>query len=155
MKQVYLHASDSKDPKTNIGAVLAIDDRVISTGFNGFPRKVIDYVDRYEDRNTKYRYVCHAEANAIFTAARLGRSTLGATLYTQGVPCCECSKAIIQSGVKKIVIHKQWPNLVHSESWIESIIVSRIMLGEAGVEVEEFDKTLGVEGFLDGKKISV
>ena len=155
MKQVYLHADDSKDPRTKIGAVLAIGNRVISTGFNGFPSKVIDYADRYNHRHTKYKYVCHAEANAVFIAAKLGRSTLSSTLYTQGIPCCECAKAIIQSGVQKVVIHKQWPNLVHSNDWVESIRVSKTMFDEAGIEIEEFDKLLEVEGFLDGKKINV
>lgn len=155
MREVYLHASDSKDPRTKIGAVLTIDDRLISTGFNGFPRKVKDYRKRYDDRETKYKFICHAEANSVSTAARLGRATLGTTLYTQGIPCQECCKALIQAGVKRFIVHKQWPNLTYSEKWNEAVAISTIMMEEAGIELEIYDKILGVKGFLDGKEIEV
>ncbi len=155
MRQVYLHANDSKDPRTKIGAVLTLQDRVISTGFNGFPRKVKDLLSRYENRETKYKFICHAEANSVSTAARLGRATLDSVLYTQGIPCQECCKTLIQAGVKKFVVHKQWPNLTYSEKWNDAIAISTIMMEEAGIELEIFDKELGLLGFLDGKTINV
>ncbi len=155
MREVYLQASFSKDPKTRIGAVLTLEDNFISAGFNGFPRKVKDYVSRYEDRELKHIFVCHAESNSVLTAARFGRATRGCTLYTQGIPCAECCKTLIQAGVEKFVIHKQWPNLLHSEKWVKSVKISCIMMKEAKIELVVFDKTLGVEGLLDGKEIRV
>lgn len=155
MRAVYENASFSKDPRTKIGAVLTLDDCFISSGFNGFPRKVRDFKSRYEHRETKYKFICHAEANAVFTAARLGRATLNTTLYTQGVPCQECCKALIQAGISKIIVHEQWPNLTYSEKWVEAVKISLQMMEEADIELEFFNKELGLQGFLDGKFINV
>lgn len=155
MRMVYENANYSKDPKTRIGAVLTVDDSFVSSGFNGFARKVVDYEERWNKRELKHIFVCHAEHNAVLTAARLGRATLGTTLYTQGVPCASCCNACIQAGVKKFVVHMQWPNLTHSEKWVESVNISRIMMAEADIKLEWFDKTLGMKGLLDGNIIDV
>ncbi|MFA5234033.1 MAG: dCMP deaminase family protein [Sulfurimonas sp.] len=155
MRAVYLHASSSKDPRTKIGAVLVKDDNIISTGFNGFPRKVKDYEDRYNDKEIKYSFIVHGEQNAVLTAARLGINTYGSTLYSNGIPCCSCMKAIIQAGCCKVVVHKQWPNLTYSPKWVEATRISEIMMNEAGIELEWFDKILNINGFLDGKEIAV
>jgi len=155
MEHTYLAARKSRDPKTKIGAVLVKDKKIISTGFNGFPIGVEDLDERYQDRITKHDFVAHAESNCILTAARFGISTCGSTLYTQGIACNECCKAVIQGGVKELVVHKQWPNLVHNENWVKSINISKIMFKEAGVEIRILDKVLGVKGYLDGKIIEV
>ena len=155
MREVYLVANLSKDPRTRIGAVIVKDNDVISTGFNGFCRGVLDLEERYGDRETKYKFICHAEHNSILNAARKGISTLGSRLYTNGISCSECSKAVIQAGIKTIICHKQWPNLTYSENWVKSIELTKIMFEEAGVEIQWFDKELGIKGFLDGKEIGV
>lgn len=92
----------SKDPSTKVGAVL-VDDlrRIISTGYNGFPRGVEDLEHRYSHRPTKYSLVVHAEANALLNAVVLPRD---ATLYCTLHPCEECSKLIVQAGVRRIVV---------------------------------------------------
>lgn len=155
MRQVYLVALKSKDPKTKIGAVLVIKHNPISSGYNGFPIGVLDLKERYLNREIKYKFIAHAEANAISIAARLGIRTCDSILYTQGIPCNECCKTIIQAGIRKIIVHKQWPNLVHSEAWLQSIRISEIMLKEADVTLSYLDKVLNIDGFLDGKKIKV
>ena len=155
MREAYLHASLSKDPRTKIGAVLIQEDSIISTGFNGFPRKVFDYEDRYLDKEIKYQFICHAEANAVTAAARLGNRTNRATLVTQGIPCAECCKTLIQAGIKAFVTHKQWPNLTHSPKWVESIEITKQMMAEAEIRHYVVDKVLGCAGFLDGKEIQV
>lgn len=155
MSMVYLVAAKSKDPRTKIGAVLVKDKHIISTGFNGFPIGVEDKLERYLDRETKYKFVAHAEANSIFTAARFGIATNNSTLYTQGIVCNECCKSIIQGGVTQVVVHKLWPNLIHSPAWIESINISKIMLKEAGIKIKWLNKQLNMTGFLDGKLIKV
>jgi dCMP deaminase len=155
MRQVYLVAARSKDPRTKIGAILVRDNNVISTGYNNFPAGVLDLKNRYENREVKYDFVVHAEANSILAAAKRGTATEGATLFSQGIPCRECAKSVIQAGISHVICHKQWPNLTYSEAWVKSIDITKTMFREAGVVVEWFDKGLGVEGFLDGKTIII
>jgi dCMP deaminase len=154
MKQVYLAAEKSKDPSTKIGAVLVRDKHVISTGFNGFPIGVLDKKERYADREVKYDLVVHAEDNSVLSAARFGFPTLGATLYTQWTPCCECSKSVIQAGIKNIVIHKQWGEMRYSR-WAESCKVSKIMLREAKIPIHILDAKLGLTAYRNGKQFIV
>ena len=154
MKQVYLAAERSKDPRTKIGSVLVKEKSIIGTGYNGFARKVLDLPERYNDRNTKYAFVVHSEANAILTCARLGISTMNSILYTNGIPCNECMKSVIQSGIIEIVIHKQWPEM-DSDKWREATRISNIMLKETGINIRKFDMVLNMKGFLDGEIISV
>ena len=155
MRKVYEIASKSKDPRTKMGAVLVQDNHAILEGYNGFAKGVTDSEDRYNDKEIKYKFVVHAEANSVLIAARFGISTLGCTLYTQGIPCNECTKSVIQAGVSEIVVHKQWPNLVTSPKWVESIKISNIMLEEADVKVRVLNKKLNVKGYLDGKVLKV
>lgn len=155
MRHVYLAATKSKDPRTRIGAILVKDKHIVSSGYNGFGRGVKDLKERYEDRETKYSYICHAEFNSVLQCAKLGISSLGATLYTPGFPCSECCKTIVQGGISTIVLHKQWPNLTYSEKWVKSFQISEQMIKEAGIEVRWLDKTLNVQSVLDGKVISI
>lgn len=155
MQTVYNVASLSKDPRTKIGAVLVKDNDIISVGYNNFPRKIQDLEERYNDREIKHSLVVHAEANAIYNAARKGISTKDSILFTQGVPCSQCTKSVIQAGCSKIVVHKQWPNLVHCEQWVKSIDLSKMLIDEAGITLEWFDHQLYTSGWLDGKYISV
>ena len=118
----------SKDPSTQVGAVIVDDQRcVVSLGFNGFPRGVDDAQERYADKPTKYGMVVHAEANAILTAKH---SVAGCTLYSSLFTCNECAKLIIQSGIKRVVTYK--PNKPH---WQCSFNTAQTMYQEAGVEV--------------------
>lgn len=154
MKQVYLAAERSKDPRTKIGAVLVKDKNIIGTGYNGFARKVSDSPERYADRELKYKFVVHAEANSVLTCARLGISTMGSILYTNGTPCNECMKSIIQGGIVEVVIHKQWPEM-DSDKWREATKISNVMLAETGITIRELDSVLGMVGYLDGNTINV
>lgn len=154
MDLAYKVAHRSKDPRTKIGTLLIRQNSIISTGYNGFPRHVVDSKDRYENRNEKYKFVAHSEANSVFTAARLGISTDNSICYTMGIPCHECMKALIQGGIKEIVCHKQWPDMTHSV-WLESVNYSKIMALESGINIRFLDKVLGCDGYLDGKIIKV
>jgi dCMP deaminase len=155
MRMVYLVETKSKDPRTRIGSVLVRDNRVIATGYNGFGVGVADWPERYNDRETKYSFICHAEFNGVLQCARMGISSLNTTLYTPGFPCSECCKAIVQGGISEIVLHKQWPNLVYSEKWVKSFEISKQMTTEAGIKVRVFDGVLGMQGVLDGKVINI
>ena len=154
MKQAYLMAEKSKDPSTKIGSVIVKDNHVISSGFNGFPIGVKDLPERYSNRELKYKFVVHSEANSVLSAARFGISTLNTTLYTQAMPCHDCAKCIIQGGIRKIVVHTKWPDMSHSK-WKESMEISGIMLTESGVEIRYLDELLNVLAYLNGKTYSV
>ena len=126
-------ATWSKDPSTQVGAVtVGAKKEVLSQGFNGFPRGIKDTPERYNHKETKYKFVVHAEMNAIYNATYSGTSLDGATLYIYGLPICsECAKGIIQVGIKKVVIEKS----KELDNWNESLRLSQEMFSEAGVEL--------------------
>jgi dCMP deaminase len=120
----------SKDPSTQVGAVIVNDKKqVLSLGYNGFPRGVFDCKERYNDRPTKLKFVAHAERNALDNAYV---NVDGATLYSTLYPCSECAKGIIQRGIKRVVTSKQWYN---QQATRFNFDVSEIMFKEADVEV--------------------
>ena len=128
-------ASKSKDRSTKCGVVVVGPANEVRTiGYNGFARGVDDDVEERHERPEKYKWVVHAEANAIANAARCGTPLEGTTIYLTGPPCNECSKLIINSGMKEVVypIRSQED---YRERWSAEIILSRTMLDEAGVEV--------------------
>jgi dCMP deaminase len=94
-------ATQSKATRLQVGAVIAIDGRIVSTGFNGTPMGA-DNACEGEDGKT-LPMVIHAETNAIMFAARNGLATSGATMYVTHAPCEGCSGAIVQAGIKRIV----------------------------------------------------
>ena len=95
----------SKDQSTQIGAVIVgIDNEVLSTGYNSFPRGLDDNRPERQERPQKYFWMVHAEINAIVNAARIGIPIKNSIIYlTCGLPCADCAKAIINAGIKKIV----------------------------------------------------
>ena len=124
----------SKDKSRGVGAVI-VDDfhRVISVGYNGFPRGVNDDIESRHERPAKYMYTEHAERNAIYSAASHGSRTAGCTIYLRWYPCCDCARGIIQSGIKKVVCDE--PDF-GDKRWGEKFKVSHEMFNEAGVFVE-------------------
>lgn len=92
----------SKDPSTQVGAVLVdAHRRVISTGFNGLPQRVLDTHERLDNREVKYDLIIHAEMNALIFAQR---SLHGATLYTYPfMSCSRCATMMIQAGIVRHV----------------------------------------------------
>lgn len=96
----------SKDPSSKIGAVVVNDERrILATGYNGFPRGIEDTEERLNDRHEKYPRIIHAEMNVLMNALYNGVTVKGATLYVYGLPVCpDCTKNVIQSGIKRVVI---------------------------------------------------
>jgi dCMP deaminase len=123
----------SKDPSGKIGAVaIGKKGQVLSTGYNGFPRGIEDSEERYNDRPTKYKYVVHAEMNAIYNATYNGVSLDEATMYIVGLPCCsECAKGLIQVGIKRVVMKAQI-----AERWAESWKLTEQLFNETNIEWE-------------------
>lgn len=108
--------------RRKVGALIVKDGAIISDGFNGTPK---GFPNDCEDHNgDTYWYVLHAEANAILKVARSSQSTDGATLYITTSPCRDCSKLIIQSGIKR---------LVYSDEYRDT--AGLVILREAEIEV--------------------
>lgn len=159
-QDVYRYAAKSKDPRTKIGSVIVHWDEKdpISHGYNGFPRKVNEAIPERWERPEKYFWIEHAEKNSILNCARTGRATKGATMFTQGIPCADCTKAVIQAGIVEIVVHKQWQDYERKfnwDKWLDSGMRSTIMLNESGIKVRVFSMVLGLKAMLDGKIIDV
>ena len=133
----------SKDPSTQVGAIIVGEDhQIVSTGYNGFPRGVIDRPRDSADpelrfqRPYKYHYTAHAEANAIFQAARHGIRTLGCHIVVSSMPpCAECAKAIIQAGIVAVYCYPADQNKPSYARWAESYVAADIMFTEAKVTV--------------------
>lgn len=132
----------SKDPHTKVGCVIATEDRtLLSTGYNSFPRGLDDNVPERAERPEKYYWIEHAERNAVYNAARTGTKLHGATIYMQGLPCVECARAIVQSGIKVIVYDMEaWKNWTSKKYGAEDLRRSITMLLECGVEIYGVDK---------------
>lgn len=128
-----LVASWSKDPSTQTGAVIVDKaNRVISTGYNGFPKNVMDLAERYENRDYKYAHIVHCEINAVLFAKR---DLEGCTLYTWPfLSCSVCAAAMIQAGIKRVVA----PN-TSNPRWVESLNKSVTLFKQAAIEVVTYD----------------
>lgn len=125
----------SKD-RTKIGAVIVDDNkRILTQGYNGFPRGIEDHPSRLDDRGIKLKYVVHAEMNCIYNACHHGVSLNGSTLYVAGLPTCsDCAKGVIQAGIKRVVMKFNFGLL--TGPWGESWMTSQQMLSEANVYYE-------------------
>lgn len=145
MGVAILASQRSKDPSTQVGACIVNDDnRIMSVGYNGFPRGCSD--DEYPwDRSgskgseTKYPYVCHAELNAILNAG--GNSLRGCRIYVALFPCNECAKAIIQSGISEVIY------ISDKYAGDDLVQASKRMLNSAGVKLTQFesDKVINID----------
>ena len=122
----------SKDPSTQCGAVIiGKSGQVLSQGYNGFPRGMRDDKALYKTRELKYDRIVHAEMNAIYNASRSGVSLEDSTAYIHGLPCChECAKAMIQVGIKEVVMHSS-----NDPRWNDSCLMAKEFLDEAGVKI--------------------
>ena len=106
LKMADIWAQNSYCKRRKVGALLVKDKMIISDGYNGTPS---GFENQCEDEENKTKtYVLHAEANAITKVAKSGNSSLGATLYVTSSPCIECSKLIIQAGIKRVVFTENY-----------------------------------------------
>lgn len=129
----------SKDESTQIGAVIVGQgNELLSTGYNSFPRGLNDEIKKRQERPIKYHYFEHAERNAIYNAARVGTAINNSVIYiTSGIPCSDCARAIINSGIKKVFC-KSVCTTKNRDKWDESQRISLEMFNECGVVVEYY-----------------
>ena len=122
LRMAMIWSENSYCTRRQVGALLVKDKMIISDGYNGTPS---GFENVCEDENDKTKpYVLHAEANAITKVAKSNNSSNGATLYVTSSPCLECSKLIIQAGIKRVVFSEPY----HMYDGIE-------LLGRAKIEV--------------------
>ncbi len=139
-----LSAMRSKDPNTQVGCcIVGAKNRIASVGYNGFPFGCDD--DEYPwnrrmeglaESETKYPYVVHSELNAILNYR--GESLDGTRMYVTMFPCCECAKAIIQSGIREVIYRDD--AYLHSDSGIAAMR----MFESAGVSIRQFGKGIQI-----------
>ena len=129
-------AQRSKDPSTKVGACIVDKKRrIVSMGYNGFPRGCDDTPELYADRNIKLMRTIHAEVNAIITA----RQDLdGCTLYVSPLhPCSNCAAIIVQAGIKRVVYKS--PDTTTAEAyirWRDNFTSASYLFDEAGVDID-------------------
>lgn len=130
MGVALLSARRSKDPNTQVGACIVNEqNKIVGTGYNGLPIGCSDEDFPWEKNGdflqTKYPYVCHAELNAILN--NIGMNLAGCRIYTALFPCNECTKAIIQSGIKEVIY------LSDKYDGSDVSVASKRMLNTAGI----------------------
>ena len=101
LRMARIWAENSYCTRLKVGALIVKGQMIISDGFNGTPSGCENICE--DENNVTKPYVLHAEANAITKIAQSHNSSQGATLYVTASPCIECSKLIIQSGIKRVV----------------------------------------------------
>ena len=122
-------SSWSKDPSSQVGAVITDGNRIISLGYNGFAAGVNDTSERLEDRHCKLNLTIHAEENAMIFAKR---DLTGCTVYVTHPPCPRCASKLVQEEVSRIVFLS--PSDDFLSRWKADIELSYQMYDEAGIE---------------------
>ena len=127
LEMAAIWAKNSYCKRRQVGALIVKDRMIISDGYNGTPA---GFENICEDENGITKpYVLHAEANAISKVAKSGNSSEGSTLYVTAAPCLECSKLIIQAGIKRVVYRDEY-----------RLTDGIDLLKRAGIEVEKIDQ---------------
>lgn len=132
----YREATKSPDPSTQNGAVIPVDfegKEYVIKAHNTFPEGVEVTPERLE-RPLKYEYIEHAERSAVYVAAREGLRLERSTMYVPWAACSNCARAIIRSGISRVVTHQRMLDET-PKRWKESIKEAMTMLKEAGVRV--------------------
>jgi dCMP deaminase len=132
-----LTSQKSEDESTKCGAVIVTaTNEIVSTGYNGFPRGIKDTPERQE-RPLKYKFFEHSERNALYNCSRNGIPTLGTKMYITGRPCTDCSRAIIQCGIREIVVLTN-QRTDFNVRWKEDFDLAEQLLKEASVEIRTY-----------------
>jgi dCMP deaminase len=139
-------ASWSKDTSSQVGVVIVGDhQRLLSIGYNGLPRGCNDdpkmNPGRHESGNPeKYLWYEHAERNAIYNAAAEGIALRDATMYAPNAACCDCARAVVQSGIKRFIYYNDGP-FFERQDWVDRLNIALRIFSESRVAAA------GIPGF--------
>ena len=129
-------SSWSKDPSTKCGAVISDGKFIVGSGYNGFPKRINDNKEDYENREIKYQRVIHAEVNAVLNSRQ---SLEGCTLHVWPLPPCEvCANIILQVGIQKVLTMR--PNEEQLTRWVVKIGIAFDTFTRAGIHVIYYDE---------------
>jgi len=138
----YLVGMRSRDPQTHVGSIIVDSDNVlVSTGYNSLSRGIEP--DKAGNRlsregGEKYFWIEHAERNAIYNAARRGTVLKRCKIYIPWLPCCDCARAVIQTGISEVIVHQNGQDFYDEHTngkWTSSYDRVKNMLLEAGVKL--------------------
>ena len=135
-----LTSGRSKDPNTQVGAcIVSKNNRILSTGYNGTPNNFNDddfpWAREGKPLETKYMYVCHAEANAIDNFRGNKKEFEDARIYVDLFPCNECAKKIIQNGIKEVIY------LSDKYKDTDSTIAAKFLFDTCGIKYRQLKST--------------
>ena len=130
IQMAELVASWSKDPSTQVGAVITEHNRIVSLGFNGYPHGISDSAST-DSRELKLLKTLHAEENAILYAKR---DLSGCEIWVTHFPCPNCAAKIIQTGINAVHCPEQSEDFL--SRWGDKVALSETMFNQAGVAVE-------------------
>lgn len=108
LRMASIWAENSYCKRRKVGALIVKNKMIISDGYNGTPSGFENICE--DEHNLTKAYVLHAEANAITKVSKSNNSSDGATLYVTTSPCMECSKLIIQAGIKRVIFDEKYKN---------------------------------------------
>lgn len=132
----FIADNHSKDISTKVGAVIiSPDGSICNTGYNGIARGLHDSIDRMQ-RPIKYKWMLHAECNAIVNSARERSKIDGCTMYVTHYPCPQCFSMIINSGIKRVVTSKYTTGEDFMTRYKEDVELTNIMSEESGVIID-------------------
>lgn len=132
---LFIAKNFSKDPRTQVGAIVlnGSDFSPHSYGYNGMPRGCDDNDEKRKVAPEKYYWFSHAERNAIDNAAKIGIPLKDCWIVVTMIPCMECARSIVQTGIKGVVTLKPTPDLI--QRWGEHFERTESLLKECGVEL--------------------
>ena len=140
--KAYRLAKNSNDHSTRLGALLVDDtDNVLMTGVNSMPESLVNNLKNHA-RPRKYKITEHAERAVIYNAAKIGLSTNCLIMVTPLIACSDCARAIVLSGIKKVITHKQAFDRL-PKRWIEEMAIGLEIIENGGIECVSFDGGVG------------
>ena len=150
LKDCYIYSKQSHHPSTHTAALLVKNGKIILKGKNVLPKGVEEKPERFEGPN-KHIYPNHAERDLVYKAAKEGIKTEGLTMVMPWLPCIPCANAIISSGIRKLIVHKQMIERTR-EGWQEELKNAVQILTEASVEIIAYDGVVGAKAYMHSQE---
>ena len=150
LKDCYNYASKSNHPSTHTAALLVDNGKVILRGKNILPPGVKELKERFEGDN-KHVYPNHAERDLIYKAARKGIKTKGLMMVMPWLPCIPCANAIISSGIKQLVVHKQMVEKTR-KGWQKELKDAVQIMEEARIHIIVYDGVVGARAYMHSQE---
>jgi dCMP deaminase len=151
LRECYEYAKNNHHhPSTHNAALLIKDDKILLKGMNILPQGVEEKKERFEGKD-KHIYPNHAERDLIYKAARKGISTEGLTMVMPWLPCIPCANAIISSGIKTLIVHKQMFERTR-DGWQEELKNAIQIMKEAKVKMIIYDGLVGSKAYMHSQE---